>query len=90
MLALAHQRLGKLPVELIEADVFGWQPPRRYDTVFLAFWLIHVPPARFAAFWSMLRAALAPAEPAARLAGLGWSARIHETSTPLLVGTARR
>jgi O-methyltransferase involved in polyketide biosynthesis len=40
--------------------VFGWQPPRRYDTVFFAFWLTHVPPARFAAFWSQVGAALAP------------------------------
>ena len=31
-----------------------------------------------------------PGELAARLAELGWSAEIHETSTPLLVGTARR
>jgi SAM-dependent methyltransferase len=137
MLALARQRVRGRPVELIEADVFGWQPPRRYDTVFFAFWLTHVPPARFAAFWSQVGAALAPggrvcfvddtdreragervvpeqatpavwrrlrdgsehrvvkvyyspAELADRLAELGWSASIHETGTPLLVGTARR
>jgi hypothetical protein len=30
-----------------------------------------------------------PGELAARLAELGWSAEIRETSTPLLVGTAR-
>jgi len=104
---------------------------------FFAFWLTHVPPARFAAFWSMVAMALAPGgqvcflddssqeraserfvpdqaaptvwrrlrdgsehrvikvyywpgELAARLAKLGWSAAIHETSTLLLVGTARR
>ena len=137
MLALARQRARGLPVELIQADVFVWQPPRRYDTVFFAFWLTHVPPARFAAFWSMVGMALAPGgrvcfvddsdrervservvpdnatpavwrrlvdgsehrvvkvyytpgELAARLAELGWSAEIHETGTPLLVGTARR
>jgi SAM-dependent methyltransferase len=137
MLALARQRVRGRPVELVEADVFGWQPPRRYDTVFFAFWLTHVPPARFAAFWSQVGAALAPggqvcfvddtdreragervvpeqatpavwrrlrdggehrvvkvyyppAELADRLAELGWSASIHETGTPLLVGTARR
>ena len=96
-----------------------------------------MPPARFAAFWSLVGAALAPggqgcfvddsdqelagervvpeqatpavwrrlrdgsehrvvkvyyspAALAARLAELGWSARIRETSTPLLVGTAHR
>jgi trans-aconitate methyltransferase len=112
MLALARQRVGDLPVEFIEADVFAWMPPRRYDTVFFAFWLTHVPLARFAAFWSMMGADQAtpavwrrlrdgsehrvvkvyysPAELTARLAELGWSAEIRETSTPLLVGTARR
>src|SRR5438034_11351371 len=129
----ARQRVRGLPVEFVQADVFAWQPPRRYDTVFFAFWLTHVPPARFAAFWSMVDMALAPggwacfiddsdqqrtgerfvpdqATPAvwrplrdgtqhrvvkvyytpgelvARLAGLGWSADVRETSNPLLVG----
>jgi len=54
MLALARQRVGNLPVEFIQADVFAWEPLRRYDTVFFAFWLTHVPPERFAAFWSMI------------------------------------
>jgi SAM-dependent methyltransferase len=60
VLALARRRARGLPVEFIQADVFAWQPPRRFDTVFFAFWLTHVPPARFAAFWSMVGAALAP------------------------------
>jgi trans-aconitate methyltransferase len=46
MLALARQRVRDLPVEFVQADLFAWQPPRRYDTVFFAFWLTHVPPAR--------------------------------------------
>ena len=46
MLAIARQRVGNLPVEFIEADVFAWEPPRRYDTVLFAFWLTHVPPTR--------------------------------------------
>jgi hypothetical protein len=37
-----------------------WQPPRRYETVFFAFWLTHVPPVRFANFWSMVGTALTP------------------------------
>jgi SAM-dependent methyltransferase len=137
MLALARQRVGNLPVEFIQADVFAWEPLRRYDTVFFAFWLTHVPPERFAAFWSMIGMALAPAgrvcflddsireragerfvadqatptvwrrlrdgsehrvikvyyspgELAGRLAELGWSAEIRETSIPLLAGTARQ
>jgi len=137
MLALARRRAMDRPVEFIQADVFAWQPPRRYDTVFFAFWLTHVPPARFAGFWSLVETALAPGgrvcfvddsdqeragerfvseQPtptvwrrlgdgsehrvvkvyhrpgalAASLAELGWSAEVRETSTPLLVGTARR
>ena len=137
VLALARRRVRGLPVEFVQADVFAWRPPRRYDTVFFAFWLTHVPPARFAAFWTMVDVALAPggrvcfiddsdqqragerfvsdqATPAvwrplgdgtqhrvvkvyytpgalaARLAGLGWSADVRETSSPLLVGTAHR
>jgi SAM-dependent methyltransferase len=137
MLALARQHARGLPVEFLQADVLAWQPPRRYDTVFFAFWLTHVPPARFAAFWSMVGMSLAPggrvcfvddsdreragerfvpdqatptvwrrlgddsqhrvvkvyytpAELAARVAELGWSAEIGDTTTPLLVGTAPR
>jgi SAM-dependent methyltransferase len=60
MLAFARQRARGLPVEFIQADVFAWQPPRRYDTVFFAFWLTHVPPTRFANFWSIVGTALAP------------------------------
>jgi SAM-dependent methyltransferase len=60
MLTLARRRAGDLPVKFVHADVFGWRPPRRWDTVFFGFWLTHVPPARFAAFWSRVAAALAP------------------------------
>ncbi len=60
MLAVARQRLTETPVSLIEADLFDWQPDERYDTVFLAFWLSHVPPGRFESFWGTLRSALAP------------------------------
>jgi SAM-dependent methyltransferase len=59
MLALARLRVGDLPIEFIQANLFDWQPPGRYDTVFFGFWLTHVPPARFADFWSMVGTALA-------------------------------
>jgi demethylmenaquinone methyltransferase/2-methoxy-6-polyprenyl-1,4-benzoquinol methylase len=35
-------------------------PRRRYDTVFFASWLSHVPPELFASFWDMLGQALSP------------------------------
>jgi SAM-dependent methyltransferase len=63
MIAIARERAGPAqpgvaPVEFVTADLFAWRPPRRYDTVFFGFWLSHVPPSRFAAFWSVVRAAL--------------------------------
>jgi demethylmenaquinone methyltransferase/2-methoxy-6-polyprenyl-1,4-benzoquinol methylase len=48
------------PVEYVEADLFSWWPPRRYDVVFFSFWLSHVPPSRFDWFWSMVAAAVVP------------------------------
>ena len=60
MLALAADRVGPGRVRFIEADLFTWQPDRRYDTVFFGFWLSHVPPDRFASFWSMVGNALQP------------------------------
>lgn len=62
MLAIARQRVAGAghTVEFVRADLFGWRPPRRYDTVFFAFWLSHVPPARFAEFWELVAVALAP------------------------------
>lgn len=47
-------------VQFVRADVFEWQPPRRYDTVFFAFWLSHVPPGRLPGFWNAVAGALAP------------------------------
>ena len=60
MLALAAERVGAGRVRFVQADLFGWQPDRRYDTVFFGFWLSHVPLDRFAAFWSTIERALAP------------------------------
>jgi SAM-dependent methyltransferase len=60
VLALARARTASPSVQFIQADVFEWQPPRRYDTVFFAFWLSHVPPARLPDFWNTVAATLAP------------------------------
>jgi SAM-dependent methyltransferase len=48
------------PIYYVRADLFGWRPENRYDAVFFGFWLSHVPPERFAAFWELVRSALAP------------------------------
>jgi SAM-dependent methyltransferase len=60
VLAINRRRVAASNVRYVEADLFEWQPQRRYDCVFMSFWLSHVPPARFASFWATVRRALAP------------------------------
>jgi len=48
------------PVRYVRADLFDWRPDDSYDVVFFGFWLSHVPPRRFAAFWDLVRSALRP------------------------------
>jgi SAM-dependent methyltransferase len=54
MLELARQRITDKRVRFILADAFGWEPDDKYDVVFFAFWLSHVPPARFRDFWDLV------------------------------------
>ena len=54
MLAIAAARVGDERVRFVLADLFTWVPDRRYDVVFIGFWLSHVPPERFASFWSLV------------------------------------
>jgi demethylmenaquinone methyltransferase/2-methoxy-6-polyprenyl-1,4-benzoquinol methylase len=60
MLARAAARLEPRRVRYIEADLFEWVPAERFDTLFFSFWLSHVPPPLFAAFWRLVDACLAP------------------------------
>jgi len=60
MLQIARERLGDSKVSFIEADVFQWEPRRRYDTVFFAFWLTHVPSGHFEDFWEKVHRAVTP------------------------------
>ncbi len=60
VLALNRERLRDTRVEYVEADLFAWEPAQRYDVVFFSFWLSHVPPERFDAFWRMVEGCLAP------------------------------
>ncbi|MEV0130710.1 class I SAM-dependent methyltransferase [Dactylosporangium sp. NPDC050688] len=62
MLDIARRRVEAAGVTATfeQVDLFAWQPRRRYDTVFFAFWLSHVPPQRFAAFWAMVAQAVRP------------------------------
>ncbi len=60
VLELNRIRVGDARVRRVQADLFAWKPDARYDVVFFSFWLSHVPPERFDAFWATVRAALAP------------------------------
>ena len=60
MIAIAKARVGEERVRFIQADLFTWHPDRRYDTVFIGFWLSHVPAERFESFWSMVTDCLTP------------------------------
>jgi demethylmenaquinone methyltransferase/2-methoxy-6-polyprenyl-1,4-benzoquinol methylase len=47
-------------VTLVQADLFTWQPDRRWDAVFFVHWLAHVPPEELPRFWATLDRALKP------------------------------
>jgi len=60
MLALNRERLHSPAVRYIQADLFAWKPEERFDAVFFSFWLSHVPPEQFDAFWNMVAGSLKP------------------------------
>ncbi|HYH82528.1 MAG TPA: class I SAM-dependent methyltransferase [Longimicrobium sp.] len=60
VLELNRIRVGDANVHRVQADLFAWTPDRAYDVVFFSFWMSHVPPERFQAFWGTVRRALAP------------------------------
>ena len=64
VLAINRARLQdarpEVPVRYVRADLFDLIPDDAYDVVFFGFWLSHVPPERFAAFWELVRASLRP------------------------------
>ncbi|MGI8911521.1 MAG: class I SAM-dependent methyltransferase [Rubrobacteraceae bacterium] len=60
VLKLNHGRLRDERVHYVRADLFDWRPGTAYDVVFFGFWLSHVPPERFGAFWELVRSTLKP------------------------------
>ena len=46
--------------ELVQADVFEWEPEVPVEVAFFSFWLSHVPEVRFDEFWTLVRSALRP------------------------------
>jgi 2-polyprenyl-3-methyl-5-hydroxy-6-metoxy-1,4-benzoquinol methylase len=60
-LAIARTKVDEPSrVTFLRADVFAWRPRRRFDVLAFGFWLSHVPPGRFAAFWRLVDEALRP------------------------------
>ena len=58
--ARLQESRSETSVRYVRADLFDWRPDDAYDVVFFGFWLSHVPPGRFAAFWDLVRSALRP------------------------------
>ncbi len=59
MIEIAQARLPAPRVEFVITDIFSWRSRRRFDTIFFAFWLSHVPGWAFERFWSVVRSCLA-------------------------------
>ena len=61
VIELARRRVRSDPRVTFEvADLFAYQPARRYDLVSSTFWLSHVPPARLPGFFALLHGSLRP------------------------------
>ena len=60
MLAINRARVATPRVRYVQADLFAWAPDQAYDVVFFGFWLSHVPPSAFDAFWGLVQRCLAP------------------------------
>lgn len=60
MLAINAAKLGDPKVRYRVADAFSLRPAHDRDVVFFGFWLSHVPPRRFDAFWRTVAGLLAP------------------------------
>jgi 2-polyprenyl-3-methyl-5-hydroxy-6-metoxy-1,4-benzoquinol methylase len=59
VVAIARERVRSANVRFEVADVFSWATPERYDVIFFAAWLSHVPMSLFERFWLLLRQLLA-------------------------------
>lgn len=60
MVALNRAKVADPRVTYVLADLFAWQPDRRYDACVFAFWISHVPAERLDAFLATVAAALTP------------------------------
>ena len=54
MLEIARAKVSDGRVRFVQADLFSWTPDESYDVVCFFFWLSHVPPSLFEAFWDLV------------------------------------
>jgi SAM-dependent methyltransferase len=72
VLSINRAKVGaNAPVSYVLADVFTWEPPQQYDTIFFSFWITHVPDEHIPAFWSVVEHAAAPGARVVMLDNLG-------------------
>ena len=60
MLARNRAWVDEPRIRYVEADLFEWEPVRRFDLVFAGFFLSHVPPSRWETFSAGVARWLAP------------------------------
>ena len=60
VIEIARANVRAANVAYLEADLFAWEPDRKYDVCFFSFWLSHVPEQRLSSFWEKVGRALAP------------------------------
>jgi SAM-dependent methyltransferase len=58
MIEIAQTKIADSRVTFVEADIFSWICPRRYDVVLFGNFLSHVPPGSFDSFWKIVDQAL--------------------------------
>jgi Trans-aconitate methyltransferase len=69
MLDIARKKLGEERIKYQQADLFQWEPTQKYDLVFFANWLSHVPPEALDVFLSKVQQTARPG---------GWIAMIDQ------------
>lgn len=60
MLDIARQKLSDERISFQQADLFHWEPVQKYDLIFFANWLSHVPPAALDEFLNKVRRSIQP------------------------------
>jgi ubiquinone/menaquinone biosynthesis C-methylase UbiE len=60
MIAVNRERMGEAAatVSYVQADLFAWEPTRRFDAAVFCFWISHVPRERLDAFLQTVSDAL--------------------------------